>query len=131
MDIEIVLGENKKVSANIDNIIIMTDQPIEDGGQGTAGSPFDLFLASIGTCTGYYVKEFCQRRNISTEGIKILQQTEYDSTTHLVTDIKISITLPESFPDNFRNAVIAAAGKCKVKRHLEKPPRIQLALTKQ
>ena len=62
MDIEIILEENKKVSAKIDNIIIRTDQPIEEGGQGTAGRPFDLFLASIGTCTGYYIKAFCERR---------------------------------------------------------------------
>jgi putative redox protein len=130
MNIEIGLEDNKKVSAKFENIIIMTDQSVEEGGEGKAGSPFELFLASIGTCIGYYIKAFCDRRNISAEGIKISEQTEYDSEAHLVTNIKISVTLPDDFPDKYREAVIAAAGRCKVKRHLEHPPKIQLAFSK-
>ena len=130
MDIEIILGENKKVNAKIDNIIIRTDQSVEDGGDGSDGSPFELFLASIGTCIGFYIKAFCEKRKISTEGIKITEHTEYDSSIHLVTDIKISISLPDNFPDEYREAILVVAGKCKVKKHLENPPKIKLELSK-
>jgi putative redox protein len=33
---------------------------------GSAPSPFDLFMLSIGTCAGYYVLTFLQQRGLST-----------------------------------------------------------------
>ncbi len=37
-----------------------TDQGVEHGGGGAAPEPFDLFLASLGTCAGLYALRFCQ-----------------------------------------------------------------------
>ena len=55
MEMEIFFEGNKKVSANLNGTIIRTDQPLQAGGNGSAPAPFDLFLASIGTCAGIYV----------------------------------------------------------------------------
>ena len=55
---------------------IQTDQPIEAGGSGSAPTPFDLFLASIGTCAGLYALKFCRQRNLDTEGPALKLTTE-------------------------------------------------------
>ena len=112
----------KKVIAEHNGYRIVTDQPVRSGGEGAAPAPFDLFLASIGTCAGIYVKSFCDQRGIPTEGISLEQDMKFDQATHLITNIDIRIILPASFPEKYRDAVINSANLCAVKRHLHNPP---------
>lgn len=126
MKMEIFYEGNKKVNANFNGYIIKTDQPANAGGEASAPSPFDLFLSSIGTCVGFYVKSFCDQRDISAEKIKIIQSMNFNSETHLVSDINIDIQLPPEFPEKYRSAVIASANLCTVKKHLLNPPKLQV-----
>lgn len=116
----------KAVEALFNGFSVKTDQPITDGGSGSAPSPFDLFLASIGTCTGYYVLSFCQKNNIPTEKITLTGRFHRNPLTHLVETIQIDIHVPKDFPEKYKKAVIKAAEVCTVKRHLEHPPRIDI-----
>ena len=126
MEMEIRFPGGKKVEALFDDFTVTTDQPVVDGGSGSAPSPFDLFLASIGTCTGYYVLSFCQKNNIPTEEMKLTARFLRNPTTHLVENIRIDIQVPREFPEKYKKAVIKAAEVCTVKRHLEQPPRIDI-----
>jgi ribosomal protein S12 methylthiotransferase accessory factor len=119
---EITFGGGKVVIAHSHGHIIKTDQPVSGGGQNTAPSPFELFLASIGTCAGIYVKSFCDNRSIPTEKIKIVQSTEFDEETGLPTNIKLDIKLPSDFPEKYKEAVISVAELCKVKKSMAAPP---------
>ena len=77
-NIEVTFDGGKVITAHINGHSIRTDQPLDNGGGNTAPAPFELFLASIGTCAGIYVKSFCDRRQIPTDGIKINQTMEFD-----------------------------------------------------
>jgi len=126
MDMIINFPDGKKVDAKYKDFTIKTDQPEHVGGDGSAPEPFSLFVASIGTCTGVYVLNFCQKRKIPTENIKLVLKLNKDKETHMINRINIEIQVPEDFPDNYKNAVIKSAGLCAVKKHLEKPPRIDI-----
>jgi putative redox protein len=80
MEIKITFPGGEKVNAEINSRVIPTDQPVESGGTGTAPSPFDYFLASLGTCAGIYVLSFCQQRQIATEGLGLTQRMEFATT---------------------------------------------------
>lgn len=121
---EISFEGNKKVIADYKGFRIVTDQPVRAGGDGSAPAPFDMFLASLGTCAGIYVKSFCDQREISTEGIRLTQEMKFDSQTHLISELEIKIFLPSSFPEKYKAAVINAANLCAVKRHLHTPPQM-------
>jgi ribosomal protein S12 methylthiotransferase accessory factor len=108
--------------------VIATDQPASAGGQGSAIAPFDLFLASLATCAGYYVLAFCQARGLSTEGLTLSQHAEVDDRTHLPTRIVIELGLPASFPDKYRDAVVRAAEGCKVKKTMAAAPAVDVVL---
>src|SRR3974377_2464929 len=99
MEMEIYFESKKKVNARINGHEIKTDQPVVAGGEDSASAPFELFLASIGTCAGIYVKSFCDQRMIPTEGIKIIQSMGYNYDTRLIDKIKLDIKLPEGFPE--------------------------------
>ena len=126
MKMEIFFEEGKKVNARYNGIVIKTDQPAEAGGEGSAPAPFDLFLASIGTCAGIYVKSFCTQRGIPTEDITIVQTMEIDHEKGMIGKIQLDIELPESFPVKYKDAVIKVANLCAVKKHLLNPPEIEV-----
>jgi ribosomal protein S12 methylthiotransferase accessory factor len=91
MQMEIILEDGKKVNADYKGHLIKTDQPLEAGGNDSAPAPFDLFMASIGTCAGIYVKSFCDKRGIPTDNIKLIQTMEFDEVTYMISKIKIDI----------------------------------------
>ncbi|MBI5538564.1 MAG: OsmC family protein [Bacteroidia bacterium] len=126
MEMIITFDGAKKVIANYNGHTINTDQSISSGGNNSASTPFDLFLASLGTCTGIVVKSFCDKRDISTNGLKLIQNMEYDNTSHLVSKINIEIQLPVDFPEKYKEALINSAELCTVKRHLIQPPQINI-----
>ena len=130
MEMKINFPGDKKVDADYKDFTIKTDQPIREGGEGTAPEPFSLFIASIGTCTGLYVLSFCQKRGIPTDNITLLLQLEKNKETHMIEKISIKIQVPDDFPENYKKAVLKTANLCTVKKHLEKPPEIDIFLTK-
>lgn len=119
---KITFEGKKKIIADFNGHRIVTDQPVRGGGDGSAPAPFDLFLASIGTCAGIYVKSFCDQRGISTEGISLEQEMKFNPQTHLISDLEIRILLPADFPEKYKEAVVNSANLCAVKRHLHNPP---------
>ena len=126
---EITFDGGKVVTAHTSHHTIKTDQPVSHGGENSAPTPFELFLVSIGTCAGIYVKSFCDSRKISTENIKIVQTAEYDKENGLPVNIKIDIKLPGNFPEMYKEAVIKTAQLCKVKKTIANPPVFEVVTT--
>ncbi len=126
---EITFEGGKVVTANFHGHAIKTDQPHENGGKDTAPAPFDLFLASIGTCAGIYVKSFCDNRNIPTDKISLIQTTDFDKETGLPVGITIDIRLPADFPEKYKASVVSVAELCKVKKSIAKPPVFKIIST--
>ena len=122
MEMQIYFDGKKQVNAELNGQIIKTDQPIQGGGDGTAPSPFDLFLGSIGTCAGIYVKGFCDQRGLSSENIKIIQKMNFNPATRLIDKIDLEIQVPNDFPEKYKEAVVNSANLCAVKRHMQQPP---------
>ncbi|MHB1132698.1 MAG: OsmC family protein [Chloroflexota bacterium] len=123
-DFKVSFPGGKRVAAEYRGFRIDTDQPLLGGGDNSAPSPFELFLASLATCAGFYVQSFCQQRGIATEGLKLVQRHVVDERTHLVSAVEIEVELPAGFPEQYRAAVIRAAEQCTVKKHLQNPPAI-------
>ena len=128
MDMEIVFPGGKRVDAIYKGFTINTDQSKHAGGDGSAPAPFDLFLASIGTCVGIYILVFCQERNIPAEDIKLILRTEKNIGTGIIGKITIEIQLPPEFPERYKKSVIRSAELCSVKKHMEKPPIFDVCL---
>lgn len=124
-DIEITFDGGKVITAHVNGKTIKTDQSVKHGGGGTAPEPFELFLASIGTCAGIYVKSFCDQR-INGEGIKIIQSVEIDPDKRVPSRFRLNIQLPADFPEKYRTAVINAAELCLVKKTISNSPQFEI-----
>jgi len=121
---EMTFGDGLRVRAEFDGMSVETDQPVASGGDGSAAGPYHLFLASLGTCAGYFALRFMRQRGIDTEGARLTLATENDEKTGLATSVRIDLALPPGFPEKYRGAIVLAMDQCKVKRQLEQPPTI-------
>ena len=121
-EIQVTFPGGVRVNAEYHGFMIATDQPVYAGGQGIAPAPFDLFLASLATCAGYYVLAFCRQRQIPTQGLAVTMRMEKNPETKMIGRIAIDISLPPGFPERYKDAVVRAAEMCAVKAHIQKPP---------
>jgi ribosomal protein S12 methylthiotransferase accessory factor len=128
MDLRIHFPGNKKVHADFGGFTVATDQPRRAGGDETAPTPFDLFLASLGTCAGIYALGFCQARGIPTTGLELSQHVDWDPDSHMVARVSIEIRTPAGFPEKYRDGIVKAANLCTVKRHLHAPPPVDVTV---
>jgi putative redox protein len=128
MEIEITFPGGARVDAQLNPHTIHTDQPSRDGGEGSAPTPFDTFLASIGACAGIYVLNFLRKRDLPTEGVRLIQRIQRDPTTGMVGHIDLEIKVFDDFPEKYRPAIVRAAELCAVKKHFEKPPQFNVTV---
>ena len=126
MRMEVGFPGNKKIDAKFKDFTVITDQPIAYGGENTAPAPFDLFLVSLGTCAGIYIKSFCLERNIPTDNMKIIQDAESGPIKGLLGKIKLEIQVPPDFPEQYKSALINAANLCAVKKVMQNPPEFEI-----
>jgi len=120
VDIQVVFPGGLRVDALMKSVVIETNQ------DDSAPSPFDLFLASIGTCAGIYVLRFCQQRGLPTDNVKVIQRLRSNPATKMIDHIEVDIQVPPDFPEKYKDAVVRAANLCAVKKHLENPPVIDV-----
>jgi ribosomal protein S12 methylthiotransferase accessory factor len=126
MEMKISFPGGSRVDADFNGFTVPTDQSPEGGGAGSAPEPYDLFVASLGTCAGIYALSFCRERQLSTEGLAIDLSAEKDPKSGLLTRIDMAINLPVDFPERYRKAICRVAGLCTVKRSLAKPPEFNI-----
>ncbi|MEA4907727.1 MAG: osmotically inducible protein OsmC [Chloroflexi bacterium] len=111
-----------RVDAHFNGYTVKTDQPPAGGGEGSAPTPFAMFLASLATCAGIYVLGFCRQRNLPTEGIRLVQREHRNPLSGMVEKVEMEIQVPPTFPERYYEAMVRSAELCAVKKHLDHPP---------
>jgi len=122
MDMKVYFPGGKRVYADWAGFTVETDQPARGGGDDSAPAPFDLFLASIGTCAGIYALGFMQQRGLDPAGSELVMRPHVDPATGMIGAIDLELHLPAGFPDKYRDAIVNAMNLCAVKKHLQRPP---------
>ncbi len=122
MEMVIDFPGGARVDAHFGPYTVKTDQPPMGGGEGSAPTPFGVFLASIGTCAGIYVLGFCRQRGLSTDGVRIVQRVYSNPFNGMVGKVELEIQVPPEFPQKYYQALVRSAEQCAVKKHLENPP---------
>ncbi len=121
MEMKVCFPGNLRVDAEYKGFTIQTDQPVTGGGDGSAPAPFDLFMASIGTCAGIFMLSFMKQRGIDPEGSGVTMRTERDA-HGMIGTVELVLHLPDGFPAKYEAAIVRAVDQCSVKRHIHEPP---------
>ena len=117
----VTLAGGQRVEAQVGRHTVRTDQPESLGGEDSAPAPFDLFLASLGTCAGFFVQRFCAQRGIDTEGVRLTVRPSFGEEGTL-SDVDLTVDLPPLFPAKYREALVRVVDQCSVKRAIQAKP---------
>lgn len=120
-EIIVTFPGGRRVDAQVGRHVVHTDQPEGGGGEDSAPSPFELFLASLGTCAGIFVQGFCAKRGLPVDGIRIVEHPAFGP-DGVLTSVALDIELPASFPEKYREALVRVAEQCSVKRAIAAQP---------
>lgn len=131
MEMKVYFPGNLRVDAEYKGFTILTDQPVTGGGDGSAPAPFDLFVASLGTCAGIFMLSFMKQRGIDPEGSGLTMTTERDQATGLIGRIEFVLHLPAGFPEKYEGAIVRAVEQCSVKRAIQSPPAFSVGTSRQ
>jgi ribosomal protein S12 methylthiotransferase accessory factor len=122
MEIKVNFLDKLRLEAKFDDFTVIADQPIRYKGDGSAPGPFDYFLASSALCAAYFVKLYCDTRNISTEHIRLSQNNIVDPENRYQQIFKIQVELPEDISANDRQGILRSIERCTVKKVVQEGP---------
>ncbi|SEL44705.1 ribosomal protein S12 methylthiotransferase accessory factor [Colwellia chukchiensis] len=128
MEINVDFLDNLKVQAKFDDFSVVADQPIRYKGDGAAPGPFDYFLASSAMCAAYFVKVYCNSRNIPTENIRLSQNNIVDPENRYKQIFQIQVELPENISEKDRLGITRSIDRCTVKKVIQTGPEFKVEL---
>ncbi len=113
-----VFPGKKKVNVELEDFVVKTDQPPENGGDGEAPSPFEVFTSSLVACAGFYAKLFCDKRDLDTKDMKLEQKVDFDSEKGMLDKVHTTLYINSEFPDKYTEAIRKSMSQCAVKGQL-------------
>lgn len=122
MEIKVNFLDKLRLEAKFDDFTVIADQPIRYKGDGSAPGPFDYFLASSALCAAYFVKLYCNTRNISTENIRLSQNNIVDPENRYQQTFKIQVELPADIEEADRRGILRSIERCTVKKVVQQGP---------
>ena len=122
MEIKVNFLDKLRLEAKFDDFTVIADQPIRYKGDGSAPGPFDYFLASSALCAAYFVKLYCDTRNIPTENIRLSQNNIVDPENRYQQIFKIQVELPTDISDKDRQGILRSIDRCTVKKVVQAGP---------
>jgi ribosomal protein S12 methylthiotransferase accessory factor len=122
MEIKVNFLDKLRLEAKFDDFTVISDQPIRYKGEGSAPGPFDYFLASSALCAAYFVKLYCDTRNIPTENIRLSQNNIVDPENRYQQIFKIQVELPDDISANDRQGILRSIERCTVKKVVQAGP---------
>ena len=122
MEIKVNFLDKLRLEAKFDDFTVIADQPIRYKGDGSAPGPFDYFLASSALCAAYFIKLYCNTRNISTENIRLSQNNIVDPENRYKQIFKIQVELPADIEESDRRGILRSIERCTVKKVVQEGP---------
>ncbi len=122
MEIKVNFLDKLRLEAKFDDFTVIADQPIRYKGDGSAPGPFDYFLASSALCAAYFVKLYCETRNIPTDNIRLSQNNIVDPENRYQQIFKIQVELPADISAKDRQGILRSIERCTVKKVVQTGP---------
>ena len=117
-----------KFDINIRGHVVRVDQPVKDGGDDTAPTPTELFIASLASCVAFYARRYLARHNLPTDGLAVEATFDMGAKPARVAGIDVRLIVPEGVPAERRDALLAVATHCTVHNTLTTEPEVSITL---
>ncbi len=124
--IKAIIGkEHYRTEITAGDHTIISDEPLNEGGNNEGFSPLRLIAASLGSCTAITLRLFADRKGWALESCEVHITVSFENgTTVFKKDIKLTGDLPEEQ----RLSLLKIAEKCFIHKLLTNPIKINTEL---
>ena len=127
MDVRFVAGEVYEVMVRGHRVVV--DQPADAGGQDSAPTPTELFVASLASCVAFYAGRFLTRHGYGRDGLAVSAGYEMASDRPArVSNVRLMVRVPAGLPPGRWAALRAVVSHCTVHNSLASPPSVTIDL---
>lgn len=109
--------------------VIVSDQPVENGGFDEGMTPPELLLASLGSCAAYYAAQYLRKHRLASEGTKVRVSAGKAKDPARMEDFAIQIEVRSDLSEEHAAGIEEAVHHCLVHNTLQHPPKISLKVT--
>ncbi|MGD0932052.1 MAG: OsmC family protein [Candidatus Korobacteraceae bacterium] len=107
---------------------IISDQPIDSGGDDEGMTPPELLLASLGSCAAFYAVDYLKRNGLLRDGVKVRATAEKVKGPFRVDNFKIEVEVPGGIEEKHMKGLDDAVHRCLIHNTLLHPPKIELVI---
>ena len=107
---------------------IACDQPAENGGFDEGMTPPELFLASLGSCAGFYAAQYLKKHDLATQGTVVRVSAQKITNPPRLNDFHIQVEIPSGVSDQHIAGIEDAVHRCLIHNTLLNPPSISLEI---
>ena len=127
--VEVAFVAGESYEAVVRGHRIAVDQPAGSGGNDSAPTPVELFVASLATCVAFYAGSYLTRHGYGRGDLTVSAGFAMASDHPArVSDIRVTVRVPANIPAKHRPALRAVARHCTVHTPLISKPSIMIEL---
>jgi len=104
---------------------LYSDQPVQDGGEDTAATPTEIFLAGLTGCVAFYAERFLRRNGLATDGLAVTCDYSWAENPHRVCEVNLAVEAPGLSAEK-REAFARVVEHCTLHHTLQRPPQVHL-----
>jgi putative redox protein len=108
---------------------LTVDQPLDAGGEDLGPTPTELFVAGLASCVSFYARRYLRRHKIDATGLVVETSYRLGAKPARVTEVHLSIQVPQELAPARRSGLLAVASHCTVHNSITTAPEIAIALT--
>ena len=109
--------------------VIVSDQPLENGGHDEGMTPPELLLASLASCVAFYAAQYLRKYKLATEGTRVRVTADKLKDPARIDNFRIEIETTAELTEQHRSGVENAAHHCLIHNTLLHPPSITIEIT--
>ena len=122
--------EGYRTSIHTRNHVVHADEPVEDGGTGTAPTPTEILMGALGSCMAITARMYAERKGWSLEGVEIALDMQryngkdypaYQGDAAFVHEVREQIVFRGPLTDEQRERLLEIVNRCPVHRVIENP----------
>jgi uncharacterized OsmC-like protein len=120
-------GDRLRVSVREHSVL--TDQPVDGGGEDLGPTPTELLVGSLVSCMGFFAERFLKRNHFDTTGLELNATfTSSADRPFRVSEVQVEVTVPGGTPDRMLEPLRRVIDACTVHNTLRQEPDVRLTL---
>jgi putative redox protein len=128
MEVTVKQIDRFKFSIEARTHTLISDQPVENGGEDAGMTPPELMLASLGSCAEFYAVQYLRTRKLEDRGVEVRVTAEKLTQPARLGNFSIRVTCPTELNADQVEGLRRSVHHCLIHATLMSAPSVEIEL---